>query len=125
MFFSSNITFLVKQIFPETLIASGTELSMVMFIAPKKYLKTIRKKADKKSQTRLFEEINKEPFLSKENNDTDSTGNILYFLSQISYSVNEEVDKRLSGEKDLSRHCQKYSDCCSPQESKQPKKLNE
>ena len=82
---------------------------MVMFIAPKKYLKTIRKKADKKSQTRLFEEINKEPFLSKENNDTDSTDGILDFLSQISYSAQEEFDELLNGHGDKKRSVKSLS----------------
>ena len=59
----------------------------------------------KKSQTRLFEEINKElePFLSKENNDTDSTDGILDFLSQISYSAQEEFDELLNGHGDKKR----------------------
>ena len=42
--------------------------------------------ANKESQSRLLEEINKEieAFFSKENNDTDSTDGIFDFLSQIS-----------------------------------------
>ena len=42
-----------------------------------------------------MEEINKEleAFLSKENNDTDSTDGIFDFLSQVSDSVQEEFDE--------------------------------
>ena len=62
-------------------------------------------KADKVSQARLFEEINKEleAFLSKENNDTDSTDGIFYLLSQISNSLQEEFDELLSGDSDRMR----------------------
>ena len=62
-------------------------------------------KADKVSQARLFEEINKEleAFLSKENNDTDSTDDIFYLLSQISNSLQEEFDELLSGDSDRMR----------------------
>lgn len=51
--------------------------------------------ADKASQAWLLEEINKEleAFLSKENNDTDSTDGIFDFLSQVSDSVQEEFDE--------------------------------
>ena len=56
--------------------------------------------ADKESQAQLFEEIKKEleVFLSKKNNDTDSTDSIFDFLSQISNSIQEEFDELLSGE---------------------------
>ena len=56
--------------------------------------------ADKESQAQLFEEIKKEleVFLSKKNNDTDSTDSIFDFLSQISNSIQEEFDEFLSGE---------------------------
>ena len=37
-----------------------------------------------------------EAFLSKENNDTDSTDGIFDFLSQISDSAQKEFDERLS-----------------------------
>ena len=49
--------------------------------------------------------INKEfeSFLSKENNDKDSTDGILDFLDQISDSVQEELDKLLSGDSDKKR----------------------
>ena len=62
-------------------------------------------KADKVSQARLFEEINKEleAFLSKENNDTDSTDGIFSLLSQISNSLQEEFDELLSGDSDRMR----------------------
>ena len=62
-------------------------------------------KADKVSQARLFEEINKEleAFLSKENNDTDLTDGIFYLLSQISNSLQEEFDELLSGDSDRMR----------------------
>ena len=61
--------------------------------------------ADKESQAQLFGEINKEfeSFLSKENNDKDSTDGILDFLDQISDSVQEEFDKLLSGDSDKKR----------------------
>ena len=72
----------------------------------------------KKSQARLFEEIDKEleAYLSKENNDMDSTDGIFDFLSQISDS---DSDKKGS-----SGHCQKYSRCCLMQELTRQKKLN-
>ena len=56
--------------------------------------------ADKESQAQLFEEVKKElgVFLSKKNNDTDSTDSIFDFLSQISNSIQEEFDELLSGE---------------------------
>ena len=56
--------------------------------------------ADKGSQAQLFEEIKNEleVFLSKENNDTDSTDSIFDSLSQISNSIQEEFDELLSGE---------------------------
>ena len=56
--------------------------------------------ADKESQAQLFEEIKKEleVFLSKKNNDTDSTDSIFDFSSQISNSIQEEFDELLSGE---------------------------
>ena len=56
--------------------------------------------SDKESQAQLFEEIKKEleVFLSKKNNDTDSTDSIFDFLSQISNSIQEEFDELLSGE---------------------------
>ena len=59
-------------------------------------------KANKESQGRLFEEINKEleAFLSKENNDIDTTYGVFDFLSQISDSVQEEFDELLSGDND-------------------------
>ena len=62
-------------------------------------------KANKESQGRLFEEINKEleAFLSKENNDTDTTYGVFDFLSQISDSVQEEFDELLSGDNDKKR----------------------
>ena len=62
-------------------------------------------KANKESQGRLFEEINKEleAFLSKENNDIDTTYGVFDFLSQISDSVQEEFDELLSGDNDKKR----------------------
>lgn len=85
--------------------------------------------ADKASQAWLLEEINKEleAFLSKENNDTDSTDGIFDFLSQVSDSVQEEFDEILSSDSDKkgsSGHCQKYSRCCLMQELTRQKKLN-
>ena len=62
-------------------------------------------KANKESQGRLFEEINKEleAFLSKENNDIDTTYGVFDFLSQISDSVQEEFDELLSVDNDKKR----------------------
>ena len=62
---------------------------------------------DKQSQVRLLEEINKEleAFLSKENNDTNSTDGIFDFLSQISDSVQETFDEILSGNSDKKKIC--------------------
>ena len=63
--------------------------------------------ADKELLVRLLEEINKEleleAFLSKENNNTDSTDDIFDFLSQICNSAQEEFDKLLSGNSDIKR----------------------
>ena len=62
-------------------------------------------KANEESQGRLFEEINKEleAFLSKENNDIDTTYGVFDFLSQISDSVQEEFDELLSVDNDKKR----------------------
>ena len=51
---------------------------------------------------RLLEEIKEEleAFLSKENNDTDSTDGIFDFSCQISDSVQETFDELLSGNSD-------------------------
>ena len=92
------------------------------------YLKPLQM-LTKKSQARLFEEIDKEleAYLSKENNDMDSTDGIFDFLSQISDSVQEEFDEILSSDSDKkgsSGHCQKYSRCCLMQELTRQKKLN-
>ena len=61
--------------------------------------------ANKKSQARLFAEINKdvEAFLSKANNDTDWTGEIFDFFSQISDSVQEQFDKHWSSDNNKKR----------------------
>ena len=56
--------------------------------------------ADIESQAPLFEEINKEleAFLSKENNNADSTDAIFDFLSQKSDSIQEEFEELLNGD---------------------------
>ena len=61
--------------------------------------------ANKATQARLLEEINKETeaFLSKENNDTDSTNGIFDFLNKMSESVQEEFNELLSGGSDKKR----------------------
>ena len=61
--------------------------------------------ANKATQARLLEEINKEieAFLSKKNNDTDSTNGIFDFLNKMSESVQEEFNELLSGDSDKKR----------------------
>ena len=61
--------------------------------------------ANKATQARLFEEINKEmeAFLSQKNNGTDSTDSIFDFLNQISDFVQEEFDELLSGDSNKKR----------------------
>ena len=61
--------------------------------------------ANKATQARLLEEINKEieAFLSKKNSDTDSTNGIFDFLNKMSESVQEEFNELLSGDSDKKR----------------------
>ena len=66
---------------------------------------------NRESQTRLFKEIHKEleVFLSKENNDINSIDSIFDFFIQISDSVQEELDERLSGDNNTKRSAKALS----------------
>ena len=66
---------------------------------------------NRESQKRLFKEIHKEleVFLSKENNDINSIDSIFDFLIQISDSVQEELDERLSGDNNTKRSAKALS----------------
>ena len=66
---------------------------------------------NRESQTRLSKEIHRvlEVFLSKENNNTNSIDGIFDFLIQISDSVQEEFDERLSGGSNTKRSAKALS----------------
>ena len=56
----------------------------------------------------MFEKINKEleAFLARENDDSDETDNILNFLTTLSDSVQDKLDKLIEGDNNKKTVCQ-------------------